>query len=182
MKTCEKCGKLFPFNIVIDGKLRNLGSRKYCLDCTPFKTHNTKNLIDTSTNIILCKFCGKPVKRKPNIYCSNICQSNYIYKIWIEEWLLGKHDGVVGVAGSTSKYIYRYLRETRGNKCEECGWDKVNIYTGNIPVELEHIDGNYKNNTPSNLKLLCPNCHSLTSTFRALNMGNGREGRRKKIN
>ncbi len=38
-----------------------------------------------------------------------------------------------------------------------------------IPLELEHIDGNHLNNLLSNLTLLCPNCHSLTSTYRGRN-------------
>jgi hypothetical protein len=51
--------------------------------------------------------------------------------------------------------------------------------TGRIPIELEHVDGDYRNNSYENVLLLCPNCHSLTDTFRALNKGNGREFRRK---
>ena len=68
--------------------------------------------------------------------------------------------------------------EKNGENCDECGWDKVNIYTGNIPIELEHIDGNFKNNKVDNLKLLCPNCHSLTSTYKSLNTGKGRDRRK----
>lgn len=34
-----------------------------------------------------------------------------------------------------------------------------------LVLQLEHIDGNHKNNTLSNLTLLCPNCHSQTSTY-----------------
>jgi hypothetical protein len=44
-------------------------------------------------------------------------------------------------------------------------------------VEVEHIDGNWRNNLPENLTLLCPNCHALTPTFRGLNRGHGRPGR-----
>ncbi len=38
-----------------------------------------------------------------------------------------------------------------------------------IPLELDHIDGNHKNNNLSNLRLLCPNCHAFTSTYRGKN-------------
>lgn len=38
-----------------------------------------------------------------------------------------------------------------------------------IPLELDHIDGNSDNNTLSNLRLLCPNCHALTPTYRGKN-------------
>lgn len=38
-----------------------------------------------------------------------------------------------------------------------------------IPLELDHIDGNHQNNALENLRLLCPNCHALTPTFRGKN-------------
>lgn|SRR5208282_1387345 len=56
-----------------------------------------------------------------------------------------------------------------GERCQICGWHKVHSVTGNVPVELEHSDGNRGNNAYENVKLLCPNCHSLTPTYRALN-------------
>lgn len=40
-----------------------------------------------------------------------------------------------------------------------------------IPLELDHIDGNNKNNNLNNLRLLCPNCHALTPTYRGRNKG-----------
>jgi 5-methylcytosine-specific restriction endonuclease McrA len=62
----------------------------------------------------------------------------------------------------------------------KCGWQEINSTSGYVPIQLEHKDGNSENNKLTNLELLCPNCHSLTSTFGILNKGNGREARRKK--
>jgi len=38
-----------------------------------------------------------------------------------------------------------------------------------IPLELDHINGNNKDNRLINLRLLCPNCHALTPTYRSRN-------------
>jgi len=54
------------------------------------------------------------------------------------------------------------------------GWGERNPFTGLIPLEVEHIDGNYKNNRPENLILLYPNCYSLTKNYRGANKGKGR--------
>lgn len=59
-----------------------------------------------------------------------------------------------------------------------CGWGKINKFTNKVPLEVDHIDGDFRNNKIENLRLLCPNCHSLTSTFKNLNKGKGRIGRK----
>ena len=52
---------------------------------------------------------------------------------------------------------------------------------GSIPTigSQSYIDGHSENNSLPNLKLLCPNCHSLTPTYGFLNKGNGRKKRYK---
>jgi hypothetical protein len=56
-RVCKKCNNEFPFQIKIEGKIRNLGSRKYCLVCSPFGKHNTSklNITKTSKKCSMCK-------------------------------------------------------------------------------------------------------------------------------
>ena len=63
-------------------------------------------------------------------------------------------------------------------KCQLCGWGETNPYTNTVPLEIHHIDGNYKNNNEDNLQLICPNCHSLTETYKSHN----KDGRKQEQN
>jgi len=64
------------------------------------------------------------------------------------------------------------LIKERGHKCEGCGLTRWQESI--IPLELEHIDGDNRNNIKENLKLLCCNCHALTSTWRGRNINTGK--------
>jgi len=124
-----------------------------------------------------CLNCKKIINKRCK-YCSNKCQKEYQYKMYIEDWKNNQEDGMRGDY-QVSSYIKTYLFKKYNNKCARCGWGELNIYTNNIPLEIEHIDGNYKNNREKNLILLCPNCHSLTSTYKGANINNGRKMRSK---
>ena len=52
--------------------------------------------------------------------------------------------------------------------CEECGWAKTSE-DGRLPLELDHINGDRYDNRLENLRILCPNCHSLKPTYRGCN-------------
>jgi len=63
--------------------------------------------------------------------------------------------------------IRRKILEEQNNKCNRCG---ISEWMGQpISLELEHKDGVRTNNERSNLECLCPNCHSLTHTWRGKN-------------
>lgn len=129
-----------------------------------------------------CKNCNSKLKGKSKVYCSHDCQWNFEYKSNIELWKAGKIEGINAGEG-IKPWLRRYLFDKYDSSCtnEDCKWGKINVTTGKIPLQVEHIDGDYKNNAESNLTLLCPNCHSLTSTYGALNKGHGREKRRLKL-
>jgi hypothetical protein len=52
--------------------------------------------------------------------------------------------------------------------CEICGWCEKSV-DGRIPVELDHLNGDHSDNRIENLRILCPNCHSLQPTHRGRN-------------
>ena len=53
-------------------------------------------------------------------------------------------------------------------KCAECG---ITEWRGQIlSLQLDHINGVYDDHRIENLRLLCPNCHSLTETFAGRNV------------
>lgn len=125
-----------------------------------------------------CKNCGKELNERHKIYCDVHCQHEYQYKEYIQKW---KNHEVSGLKGQyqLSNHIVHYIWDKYDGKCARCGWHEINPSTGKSPLEIEHIDGDYQNNNEENLILLCPNCHSLTPTYKALNRGNGRKERKK---
>lgn len=113
--------------------------------------------------------CGNRVSLPNAIFCSLRCAGAFRFK----------SNAALVEAGNCPAYINsrllrRYLIQKFGERCSRCGWSERHPVTGRIPLEVEHIDGDWRNNAAANLTLLCPNCHSLTPTFRALNRGRGR--------
>ena len=124
-----------------------------------------------------CHFCKSILqKRYQRKFCSNQCQADFRYKTFKDKWLTG-HGQII--TKNISGHIKRFLLEKYGEKCSSCGWNKKNPSTGSSPLEVDHLDGNSENNNIENLRILCPNCHALTPSFRNLNKGKGRTWRKQ---
>lgn len=70
----------------------------------------------------------------------------------------------------TNALKWRLIREgIKRRRCESCG---RNEWSGRpIPLELDHINGRREDNRLDNLRVLCPNCHAQTDTYRGRNIG-----------
>ena len=116
-----------------------------------------------------CLNCGCIFEHKhssKNIFCSRQCSTEHKHKIQKEKIKNGK-------GGNGLK---KYLYETRGECCEICG--QGNLHNGMpLVLQLDHIDGDSKNNKLENLRILCPNCHTQTDTWGS--KGTGNTGKRK---
>ena len=160
IKECLNCN--IKFNSLVSEK------RKFCSHkCSA--TYNNKLKIKHNR----CLNCNKETKNKK--FCSRTC--NTIYNKTLQ--FNSIENGNITLDHRRYK---EYLIFKFGEQCMKCGWNEKNLITNKIPIELEHIDGHSENNRLENLMLLCPNCHSLTPTYKALNVGNGRNIRRIRYN
>jgi len=136
----------------------------YCSRGCSVSFNNRKNPKRKRSGRYDCINCGSIISSNNKAkYCSNKCQHDYQYELSISSWDLKK----IG-----NKRIKRYLVDMFGNKCSVCGIESWN----NKPIvfDLDHIDGNSDNNSKENVRLICPNCHSQTETYKGRNKGNGR--------
>ena len=67
-----------------------------------------------------------------------------------------------------------FAANLKSPKCELCGWAKKSA-DGRVPLELDHINGDSHDNRLENLRVLCPNCHSLQPTHRGRNINRNRK-------
>lgn len=121
-----------------------------------------------------CHYCGKENKFKgvqyANKYCNNDCSSKHLTEQHKQKW----YDGSL-TKPIDRKTIYKYLAEDVGHKCSVCG---ISDWMGqDLVLQVDHIDGNAGDNSPSNVRLICPNCHSQQDNWGGRNRGNGRKSR-----
>ncbi len=161
MKKCKKCDKEFE---------PQKGLLNYCsIKCRNSRTWSNEDKIKKSVS----------AKKSEKVKTANSTDKrlesdvNFYKKIGViikerhkEKILNSEYNSL-----SFNSLRYRILYEQNGC-CNNCGLGKwMNV---DIPLELEHKDGNNKNNIRENLEMLCPNCHALTETWRGRNKNSNR--------
>lgn len=150
-RECRKCGNIIPFTKKIDGKLRNLKNRKFCLECSPFGSRNTKPDDPSRPSL-------RPVKDG----------KRSTFSTWSPE---------AQERNRAMQYYYRWKRmkkciESKGGKCEKCGYDKcsrslcfhhtypsVKRYEISARNIMSHSWEDIQKEL-STCQLLCLNCHN----------------------
>jgi hypothetical protein len=165
-KICKECEKVIPY------EKRRI---TFCCQSCFSKYRNRKRYsyssgytskYQSSDYKQECDYCGILIKRpktkktQKRVFCTR--QHQYLYHT------KQKIDNGQKLKPTAIRY---YLIATRGYECEEC---HLTIWRNKpIPLEAHHIDGDANNNKLSNLQLLCKNCHGLTDTYGAKNIGRG---------
>lgn len=118
-----------------------------------------------------CLNCNKELHTKGSKtkYCSQKCGVLFKTKKLRIDWLADPANGS-NAHGALRPVCRTILLEDNQYKCSKCGWSEISA-NSTIPLEVDHIDGNWKNNSYDNLRVLCPNCHSLTPNWKVYNTG-----------
>lgn len=152
-KRCLTCAKPFPYR-----KRRS----RFC-DCSCAAIFNNPKRAKQR----FCGHCKTLLTGSQKKYCGNRC-FNF-------QKLADTNERVRAGEVSDSKTLRRFLLGERPHQCVSC--DRTEWLGEPIPLEVDHVDGDHKNNYPKNLRLLCPNCHTRTPTYKGKNKGKGRSKR-----
>lgn len=145
MKTCPKCN--------IEHNKPGTYCSRSCAN-TRVHTEESKQKIGSAVK-------NSPIKRRPMTAEEIILRTQKVKELRLNRYLNTPFDGL----GMENRR--RRVFEEQEYKCNRCGIDS---WLGQkLSLELEHKDGNNKNNVRENLEALCPNCHSLTTTWRGRN-------------
>lgn len=161
-KTCNSCDEEIPY----EKRTNNYCNRS----CAARGTRNRKGT-GRHAETPGCRECGAPTRRGQrhgnfNTYCDGcIEEGHHLHRKELHEY-------------DTDKGRKGYLLRHQKRRCEVCR--RATWQRHPIPLELDHIDGNADNNERTNLRLICPNCHALTPTYKIRNAGQGSKRQAKR--
>ena len=103
----------------------------------------------------------------------NIDTSHFTGRAWNKGQTIGPKRDIKEYLSNEFPILSRKLKNRlikeglKEHKCECCGIIEWNGKP--TPIELDHINGNHHDNCLENLRILCPNCHAQTDTYRGKN-------------
>lgn len=188
MKNCQNCGKEIPTRVVVDGVVKYIYRRNYCLDCRPYGYGQPVDRYRTKqgSQEKRCKTCerwlplsefGLKAGRGDNTHLSPDCHEC-------------NSDRVAQKRQDLKQWVVQYA----GGKCEDCGLSDQHesVY------EFHHLDPTSKDVSMNNVYsrsvakrlisqcvLLCANCHRLrhndpeNPNYSPLNLVSHKRGRSK---
>lgn len=119
----------------------------------------------------LCLNCGLTLNKNNNKFCSIKCSSEYSVKTRQKNALENLSNGTLD--DQSARHWFRKLVE---HKCSICG---IDTWMGKeVPLVVDHIDGDHSNNKLINLRFVCCNCDAQLPTYKSKNRGKGRIYRR----
>jgi hypothetical protein len=138
MKSCAKCQKPFKTWIKIKEKYHNLNNRKFCLTCSPFLCHNTRDIT-------------KPASSR--CYDPNNPNGKGSYK-WVKKFREKRKIELISMLGGACK-ICGYNKSHKVLEFHHLDPSKKNFsVAARINLAWHKIISEIKK-----CVLLCPNCH-----------------------
>ena len=148
--------------------------RMYCSRSCSARQNNKKHPKRKNTHgEKTCPNCSKTSPRKffHQNFCNAKCRFEHLFKtVTISNF----NNGRLRTALTLKKCMtlaFGYVCIICGNTGTHCG--------KSLTLELDHIDGNSDNNLPSNLRFLCPNCHTQTPTYKYKNKNAGSRAKKR---
>lgn len=165
---CKFCNNTIKLND--NENVRDARVKKFCNSVCSAKYNNYKFRkglkYKTSSFDKRCIVCDKKLNKQSKKFCGPVCNHIYNYYDHIDKWRMGYKLTGNKITGQLSPYIRLFMLVKAQHKCQQCSWTGINPFTNKICLEVHHIDGDWRNNKEENLIVLCPNCHSMTETYR----------------
>ena len=162
---CKQCGKRIELLFSEKGGIRASETleRKFCNNSCSAKYNNKRNT-KRFPNIHKCENPECDDLTSNEHFCSRKCDGNSKRLLKIERFLNGElNDDCV-----RDETIRAFLIKRQGGCCSICSIEPI-WNSKPIVFIVDHVDGNYENNDPNNVRAICPNCNSQSETFSGRN-------------